>query len=416
MSSTADNVLVDVATLQESMLAAQTNASPFVSTANPKFKDFNDLTANLGDSVQIRLPYRFVAADGLVVVKQPTIDNYATITVNNAKHVNIDVSAQQYMFNTEDFMDNIGLGAVTELGGKIEQEVASLCETVPFRIYGNGIDPINQFNQLGKMLAEFRSFGMPRNVTDMYLLDTAVPDLVGSGLAQYAPNRNEKMANSWEVADFDKCSIMDSNLLPLHVAGTVGQAGTQLTVVSVLKNASGGVYQIVLNGAPASDALAVVDFDKGEFVDGVSGKNNVRFRTFTVHAPTSLKCQFNVLNAHGGSNGSGEVTLDIDPPLQSTVGQTQNVTTEILPGMKVFFRPSARYGMVVASKAMYVAMPQLPEVTGFPSASAKDQVTGVSTRFYYGDVLGQNQKLYVYDAIWAQMAVSSYVMGIAFPA
>lgn len=416
MSSTADNVLVSVATLQESMLAAQTNVSSFVATANPKFKDFNDLTANLGDSVQIRLPYRFVAADGLVVVKQPTIDNYATITVNNAKHVNIDVSAQQYMFNVEDFMDNIGLGAVTELGGKIEEDVASLCETAPFRVYGNGLDPINQFNQLGKILAEFRTFGMPRNVTDMYLLDTAVPDLVASGLAQFVPDRNETMANSWEIADFDKCKIMSSNLLPLHVAGTVGQASTELTVVSVTKNSAGGVIKMVLNGAPTSDALAVVNYDKGQFVDGVSGKNDVRFRTFTVHAPTSLKCQFNVTNAHGGSNGSGEVTVDIDPPLQASVGQTQNVTTEILPGMKVQFRRSARYGMVVASKAMYVAMPQLPMLDGFPSSSAKDAVTGVSTRFYKGDVLGQNQKLYVYDAIWAQMAVPSYVMGIAFPA
>src|SRR5690606_9092018 len=109
------------------------------------------------------------------------------------------------------------------------------------------------------------------NDTKFYLSDIAQSAIVNSGLNQFAQRRNDEMANSWDVGDFDRAAFYVSNLLPVHTAGSVGQDGTVLTVVSVVKDANDAVVQIVFSGAGASDPDAVKLHDKFQFSDGVAG-------------------------------------------------------------------------------------------------------------------------------------------------
>jgi hypothetical protein len=54
-----NNILQQVQTYQLSNLAYLQNLNCFVATANTKFKNFEKLTANLGDTVTFDLPPRF---------------------------------------------------------------------------------------------------------------------------------------------------------------------------------------------------------------------------------------------------------------------------------------------------------------------------------------------------------------------
>ena len=61
-----NNILQQVITYQESMLGILQNQNCFYEIANTKFKNFQDMTANLGDTVSFDLPPRFTTVASLV--------------------------------------------------------------------------------------------------------------------------------------------------------------------------------------------------------------------------------------------------------------------------------------------------------------------------------------------------------------
>jgi hypothetical protein len=407
-----NNILQQVQTYQESNLAYLQNLNCFVATANTKFKNFEKLTANLGDTVTFDLPPRFTTAASLVATFQSADQRVENLTVDKAINVSYAFTAQQFIFNVEDYMQNFGKSAVMEMSAEIESDIATVCLEAPFRFYGDGISAINSYGQLAAGLAMYRNFGAAKDNTKFYLSDIAQSAIVNTGLNQFATDRNNKSANSWDVGDFDRAAFYVSNLLPVHTAGTIGEDGTVLTVVSVVKDANDAVIQIVFSGA-GTDADAIKEFDKGQFNDGVAGQPNLRYLTFIGHKVSSNPVQFRV-TADSASSG-GNVTVDVYPPLKASAGNTRNLNFEIQAGMQVTFLPSHRAGMITAGNPLFLGMPMLPEEVPFPTGNEVDPDTGVSLRMYYGSLFGQNQRGMIHDAIWGKKAVPEYLMSVIFP-
>jgi hypothetical protein len=258
----------------------------------------------------------------------------------------------------------------------------------------------------------FRNYGAAKDNTKFYLSDIAQSAIVNTGLNQFVPRRNDEAAMSWDVGNFDRAEFYVSNLLPVHTAGTIGEDGTVLTVVSVVKNADDAVIQIVFSGA-GTDADAIKEFDKGQFNDGVSGQPNLRYLTFIGHEVSSNPVQFKV-TANAASSG-GNVTVDVYPPLKASAGANRNLNFAIAAGMQVTFLPSRRSGVITAGNPLFLGMPMLPEEVPFPTGNEVDPDTGVSLRMYYGSLFGQNQRGMVHDAIWGKKLVAEYSMEVVFP-
>ncbi len=407
-----NNILQQVQTYQLSNLAYLQNLNCFVATANTKFKNFEKLTANLGDTVTFDLPPRFTTAASLVATFQSADQRVENLTVDKAINVSYAFTAQQFIFNVEDYMNQFGKAAVMEMSAEIEADIATVCVEAPYRFYGDGVSQINSYGQLAAALAMYRNYGAAKDNTKFYLSDIAQSAIVNTGLNQFVPRRNDEIANSWDVGNFDRAEFYVSNLLPVHTAGTIGEDGTVLTVVSVVKDANDAVIQIVFSGA-GTDADAIKEFDKGQFVDGVSGQPNLRYLTFIGHKVSSNPVQFKV-TANAASSG-GNVTVDVYPPLKASAGNTRNLNFAIAAGMQVTFLPSHRAGMITAGNPLFLGMPMLPEEVPFPTGNEVDPDTGVSLRMYYGSLFGQNQRGMIHDAIWGKKAVPEYVMSIIFP-
>jgi hypothetical protein len=399
-------------------LAYLQNSNCFIATANKKYQDFQKANpANLGDKITFDKPSRFVANDGLVVNFQGVEQRVETLTIDRAKNVGIDISAQQLIFNLEDYMERFGKGAVDELGAVIESDIAGVCESSPYRFFGNGVTPISSFNQLGQMLAFFRNFGAAKDLTRGYLSDIIVPDIVSSGLNQFVPKGNEELRNSWELGAFGKCEWYESNLLPEHISGSEGQAGVTLTVVSVVTNADGAVTAIEFSGvSAASDPDSVKIYDRFQFQDNVAGQQNIRFRTFIGHKPSACPVQFKA-TANAASTGAmtPTVTVSIDPPLQAASGKNQNITQQIVAGMQVKALPSHRVGMLQSGNQFYAAIPPLPDCDPFTTSVVTDMDTGASLRMYTGAQFGQNLYGTVHDAIWGKRQVNDNALAIIMP-
>lgn len=407
-----NNILQQVQTYQMSNLAYLQNLNCFVATANTKFKNFEKLTANLGDTVTFDLPPRFTVAQSLVATFQSADQRVENLTVDKAINVSYAFTAQQFIFNVEDYMDKFGKSAVCEMSAEIESDIATVCVTDTYRFYGDGVTPINSYGQLAAALAMFRNYGAAKDNTKFYISDIAQSAIVNTGLNQFALDRNNTAANSWDVGDFDRAAFYISNLLPVHTAGTIGEDGTVLTVVSVVKDANDAVIQIVFSGA-GTDTDAIKMYDKGQFSDGVAGQPNLRYLTFIGHKVSSNPVQFRV-TADSASSG-GNVTVNVFPPLKASAGNTRNLNFEIAAGMQVTFLPSHRAGMITAGNPLFIGMPMLPEEVPFPTGNEVDPDTGVSLRMYYGSLFGQNQRGMIHDAIWGKKLVGEYSMSAIFP-
>ena len=419
-SPDAVNILQQVATYQQSDLAYLINLNCFVTTANTKFLNFEDKIGNLGDTVTFDRTPRYVTNNSLVISTQASVQRVQTLTVNNAQNVAYSFTSQQILFNVEEYWDKFAKSAVEELAANVEASVANVCVQNTFRFYGDGVTPITTFNQLSKMLSFFRNFGAAKNDTKGFLSDIAVPDIVGSGLNQFATKRNDEMAMSWEVGSFSRCEWYQSNLLPVHIAGSEGTNGTVLTVVSTTTNVNGEITAITFSGThAASDPASVLQYDKFQFTDGVAGQPNLRFLTFLGHFPSNSPVQF-AAAATAASTAGSQVTVTLYPPLlpgavQAASSDTMNINNNIVAGMQVTVLPSHRAGVVHSGQPLFLAMPTLPTQEPFYSASEHDEDTGVSMRCYWGTVLGQNLQVMAHDCIWGYTMVPEYAMSIIFP-
>jgi len=409
-----NNILQQVQTYQMSNLAYLQNLNCFVATCNTKFKNFEKMTANLGDTVTFDLPPRFTTAASLVATFQSADQRVENLVVQNAINVSYTFTAQQFIFNVEDYMQQFGKAAVMEMSAEIESDIATVCVTAPYRFYGDGITQINSYGQLAAALAMFRNYGAAKDNTKFYLSDIAQSAIVNTGLNQFVPRRNDESAMSWDVGNFDRAEFYVSNLLPVHNAGDIGNLGQVMTVTGVTLDANGAVIAITASGASTSDANAVVTYDKFQFSDGVSGFTNLRYLTFIGHKVSSNPVQFSA-TAPAASNSGGDVTINITPPLQATSGNTQNLNTPIQIGMQFTGLPSHRAGMINSGNSLFLGMPMLPEEVPFPTANEIDPDTGVSLRMYYGSLFGQNQRGMIHDAIWGKKQVPEYSMSVIFP-
>lgn len=430
------NILQTVQTYQRSSLGLLLNLCAFVSTSNTKFKDFDKIQANLGSSVTFDLPPRFTTAAGLVASFEPAVQRVLQLVADQAANTSFAVTAQQRIFNLEkgeeDYMRVFGKSAMAELANQIEANVAlnavsgvvsqitspSTPNTFsgPYRFFGDGSTPITSYQQLAQAIMFFKNYGAVAEGIKFYLPDTVIPAIVGNGLNQFVPQRNDDIAMSWEVGDFGTPLVhyYQSNLLPIHVSGDTGVNAQTLTVVSTNDPTGNNVTSITVSGATANDVNAVFQGDVFQFKDGVAGQPNMRYLTFIGHAPSANPVQF-VATANAGANAAGVVTIQIAPPLNWAGGQEQNLNNPIAAGMQLLTFPSHRAGVIVGGDAMYLAMPQLPEQSPFDTANEYDPETGVSIRLTYGSLFGQNQTGMIYDNVWGSVWVPEYTMRILVP-
>lgn len=422
------NILQTVQTYQESELAYLLNLSCFVSTANTRFKDFEKMEANLGDTVTFDLPPRYVTTNSLVATFQPSQQRVQNLTVDQAVNTSYTFTNQQFIFNVREYMDRFGKSAVTEISSNVEANIALnavsgvISQTTgqpdvnsgPYRFYGDGVTAINSFGQLANALAAFRNYGAVKDKLKFYLSDIAVPQIVNTGLNQFVMDRNEEMAMSWMVGNWMGVEFYQSNLLPIHVSGTVGNAGRTLTLVSTNDPTGNNVTQLTFSDTTANDAGSVLAGDLFQFQDGVAGQPNMRYLTFIGHVPSAQPVQFRA--TANAATVANSITINVFPPLVWAGGNpNQNLNNPLAAGMQVKALPSHRAGLIVGGDALFLGMPRLPDQAPFPTANESDPDTGVSLRLTYGTLFGQNQFGWIHDIVWGSTLVPEYSMRVIFP-
>lgn len=432
-----NNILVQVQTYQKAELAWLLNSFCGISLANKKFKDFDKLTANLGDTVTFDLAPRYIGYNGLVITTQPSQQRLQSLTASQATNVSAGYSDQQFIFNVRDYMERFGEGAVKELGSIIEADIlrnvvsgvrindpqnanfgALQSNSGPYRFFGDGVTPISSYGQLAQALANFRDYGASYVKTRGLLPMVDVPAIINSGLNQFATNRNNEDAMSWMLGSFSECEWYESNLLPTHFAGSVGNAHQTLTLVSTNDPTGNNVTQVTFSyPGVAGDPNAIKAGDLLQFQDGVGAFQNLRYLTFIGHQVSNQAVQFRALADAASVVNAGhlEVTINITPALVWQQTQNQNLNTALQAGMQALALPDHKAGLIYSGDQFYLAMPSLPDQSPFTTVNTMDKDSGASIRHYFGVQFGQNVRSYVRDSIWGSTLVPENSMRLIFP-
>lgn len=402
------NIFQNVQTYQEASLALLTNQNAVLSTANTLFNNFNtEFTANLGDTITFDRPTRLTTVNDLVATFQDTQQLVQTLTVDQQISASYVFSNQDWIFNAKQYIEKYGRSAVAEIGSKIETDVSKLFLSNTYRFFGNGVNPINSYTQLAQLAANYRDFGAPNHSLKGYFPLVDIPTIIGSGLSQFVLDRNKEIANSWELGKTPGSDVTwyQSNQLPVHTAGNVGNNSSVLTFVSI--NAAGD--QITMSGAGASDADALKQNDLMEFA------SDIRYRTYIGHEPCAQKVQVRV-TADVASDAGGIVVIPIFPALIATANdRDQNITRALAVSDTSTVLPNHRAGALVGGNALFVAVPKLPIERPYDSVSESDPETGIALRLSYGSIFGQNQQGFINSAIWGKTLVDDYAMRIVVP-
>lgn len=434
------NVLQAVQTYQKAELAWLLNSFCGISLANKKFKDFNNLTANLGDTVTFDLAPRYITYNGLVITSQPSTQRVQSLVCSQAANTSAGYTDQQFIFNVRDYMDRFGESAMKELGSRIESDIlknvvsgviindpqnssfgSAQTNTGPYRFYGDGVTQINSYGQLAQALANFRDLGANPSKVRGILPMTVIPGIVSTGLQQFAIDRNDKLSMSWMLGRFADCDWYQSNLLPIHVSGTIGDTAAPnniMTVVSTNDPTGANVTTITFSEPTGgTDANAVKAGDLFQFNDGVSGKPNMRALTFIGHTVSAQPVQFRA--TADAATVAGAITVSVQTingvGLVWQQNANQNVNNTIVAGMTVTPLPSHRAGVIYSGDQFYLAMPQLPDESPFTTVNMMDKDSGASIRHYFGSQFGQNVRSYVRDSIWGSTMPSDNCLRLVFP-
>lgn len=405
------NILQNVATYQKAGLAYLQNLSVYINKSNKKFRNFQNLTSNLGDVVTFDKPTRYAFEPTLSVTSfQPTEQRVQSLTVDQQGHVGTELSDLERIFNLPSYMKEFGESASIEIASNVEENVALNNLTHTYRTFGDGVTDIDSFQQLAQAAADYKDFGSPKGRLCGIIPSVKMPAIVGNGLNQFATSRNDEIANSWVIGSFAGVDWYSSNLLPKHVAGTAGETAVTLTVVSI--NAAG--TQLTMSGAATGDPDAIKENDILTFQDAVSGQPDMRFLTFTGHATSAQKVQVRA-TADAASDGGGQVVVNIFPALVSTANdRNENINNPVAAGMELKALKSRQAGLLFHEPALMLAMPRLPDQPPFATSSMTDPDSGCSTRLYYGTKLFENLVGMVNDVIWGSTLVDEYAMQLAF--
>lgn len=435
MANLPANQLINVQTYQKTQLAWMLNEFVAMDLANKKFKDFNTLAAQLGQTVTFDLAPRSVTQNGLVVQGfGQSVQRFQSLTCSQAINSSSAFSDQQFIFNVNSYMDRFETSRTKELGTQVESDLlrnfisqvyvndpqspqfGTILDPAsgPYRFFGNGVTAINSFQQLAQAQANFVDYGAATDSMCAVIPVVDQPAIVQNGLSQFALARNNDLANKWMFAEVGGFQWYQSNLLPVHVAGNVGNNSTTLTLVSTNDPTGNNITQLTFSGATANDTNAFQVGDLFQFNDGVGSLPNMRYLTFIGHKPCAQPVQVRV-TAAAAANGSGNVTVSIYPALQSTPGINQNLNNSLQAGMQITTLPSHRAGAIMSGKPLYLAMPRLEDQDPFETVFSTDEDSGISIRHYWGCQFGQNVRAYVQDLIWGSTLVAENTMRVCFP-
>lgn len=398
VTMSSNNNLIDVVTYSDRATPYLANSNPWIGVANRKYDAISGIPGQLGATALIKTPIQANVIESLVWNTQGWNQQFKTISVDSQYSSSMEVSTTQFIFNVEDFLQDTARPMISRIGDKIGERASQLAIHETYRFFGSTTQPFSSQNDLGRALAAFRNYGCAYEDTVGILYDTTISDIIAGQSNVFTPVLNDKYTNSWALANFGRCDWMSTNIMSIHIAGTEGQADSTLTVVSVTRNTLGQITAITFSGTDnTTDPNSIKSGDK-LYAIPTTGYQLPYYNTYNSELQSANVLQLSAQTDAGATGGQVTVTLNF--PLQAFSGAyPANISTDVVPGMQFKVLNSFKAGLLMSGKALYVAVPPLPDQDPYQTKVSTDPESGVSLMFSAGWQLGQANFKFGYSAV-----------------
>lgn len=371
--------------------------SKFINLVKPRYdKTYAAMGAKEGESIRLMTPAEFTVREGNNLQVQSVEEKNVTLTRSVLRGVDFKFSSAEMTQDVDSFNKTKVEPAMAALASKIDafcmaqayQEVAQAVALPSSSL--DRIDVLNAGIQLTKGLAPSGANNRCL-ITDPQGMADIVTD--SSGLFNNSTSISQQYDDGIIKVPAMGFKFAESTNVPIHTTGTFTSGSTPLTNGAATEGAS----TIVTDGW-ANSTLVLT---KGDVVT-FPGTKQVNANT---KASSGNDKQF-VVTADATSDGSGNLTINLDPPLIST-GQYQNIDT--LPADGVVVTPlgveATDYPQNMAFHNGFGALGfiDLENITG--ATMIRRAEDGISMRMWIDRDINTNSEIFRFDVLFGYKTI-----------
>lgn len=282
-------------------------------------RQYENQFKQIGDTITIKKPVRYTAADGPALKVQDITQGSTSLTVDTWKHVGFQITAKQMTMDIKDLGEEIIKPAMIPLAQAVESSLAGLYKKAYLHRGTPGTTP-GSFSEIGAGGQALDEIAAPQDGRVTILNPAAGWKVADAVKGVYVQNMAQTALEKAKVMEYAGTTLYKAQTIPVHTVGAYGgtplvNGASQATTYDSSKDT--GTMSLVTDGWSTS----VTGLLKAGDVITVAGVYSVNPQT---KQSTGALANF-VVVSDVNSDGSGNATLTISPPM-ITSGAYQTVT------------------------------------------------------------------------------------------
>ena len=338
----------------------------------------------VGDTISIRRPADFTVRTGAAMSTQDVVEGKTTLTVDQQIGVDFEFSSTDLTLSISELSERVMKPAMSSIVNHMASDLATTMYRGFYHWVGTPGQTINSFADFGKGPQRLSEMAVPMSGRLALLSPADKWGLVGNQTSLYIQGAANSAYREGELGRIGGVDTYESQVAPSHTVGPLG--GTPLVngaSQNVTYDAAKNVWtqDLITDGWTAAAASRVKAGDVFTlYAAGTSGAR-VKMVNPRTKAVTDVDQQF-VVTEDGSSDGSGNLTLTISPPIiTSGPHQTVNVAPANDAGLTMLGTASTTYqqNMVFHKNAMALAVVPM-ELPSGATNPARESYKGFSVR------------------------------------
>lgn len=301
----------------------------------------------IGDTISIRRPADFTVRSGATLSTQDVIEGKTTLTIDQQVGVDFQFTSSDLTLKITDLSERVMKPAMSSIINYMANDVLTVMYKRLYHWVGTPGQTINSFADFAAGPQRLDTMAVPMESRYAALSPADHWGLLGSQTSLYMQDVAKGAYRDGSLGKIGGVETRMSQVVPTHTVGPLGgtplvNGATQNVSYDTAKNT--WTQSLITDGWTAAAAARVKEGDVFTlYAAGTSGAK-VKMVNPKTKAVTDVDQQF-VVCADGSSDGSGNLTLTISPPI-ITSGPHQTVNVAPADNAGLTFSGTASTGYV----------------------------------------------------------------------
>lgn len=338
----------------------------------------------IGDTISIRRPADFTIRTGATLSAQDVIEGKTTLTIDQQIGVDFQFTSSDLTLKITDLAERVMKPAMSTITNYMAYDCLN---TMYKRIYnwvGTPGNTVNSFADFALAPQRLDTMAVPMDARNAVLSPADHWGMLGSQTALYIQNAAQGAYRDGSLGRIGGVETRMNQMVPTHTVGALGgtplvNGATQNVTYDTAKNT--WTQSLITDGWTAAAAARVKEGDVFTlYAAGTSGAK-VKMVNPRTKQVTDVDQQF-VITADGSSDGSGNLTLTISPPIiTSGPHQTVNVAPADNAGLVMLGTASTGYVQNMAYHKNTMGLAIVPmEMPAAAYGGHRESYKGISLR------------------------------------